>query len=830
MRGGIIVKHFNKPLFLATVFLLSSFTVLSIFFISNLQMIYNKQKDVLLRDLEISEHDIKSDFEEIEQVLLTLESHIKISYDTEDFLLFIQQIDQNSETMASIYLGKPDKTMINSSGFVPGPGFDLTTRSWYQMAIASDNIIFTPAFINATNDRVIVTAAKAVYSLNEELIGVIAADIDIRTITTIVAEKKIGENGFVFLIDKNGNLLAYPGLEQDTISLAPVGEIEPDLSNLPDSGLSLNFTINNQKGVMAYNVIDNIEYVIGVFMPRSEFSSSFIILSFIFSSLVIVLLIVSFVLLIIYEKRVKKPLTQLITDIESINLTEDSNPQIPEPIKDDYLNIRKSINKINDKTNRYLNERLVAEHQLLIENQRVKLLMESAADIIFEIDLEKRYVSIFGRGLDLIGKKPQDFIGKTVEEIFGEFAELRKNAYEKALNGSQIIYDWTYLNDESTLYFETSISPIYDENKNVIGAVGISRDITEPMQKQKEIEYINIHDFLTGLFNRRYFVEAFARADNDLNYPLGMMMIDLNGLKIFNDAYGHNTGDLALIEVAKVLKSVSKESDIVCRIGGDEFAIIMNNTTLTEIDTIKDLIKNKLSEILIENIPISVAIGYEIKADLETNLEKMIKNAENHMYRNKVTEGKSVRNSAIKAILKTLTDKFDEEKTHSNRVCELCRKMGDALNLKSDDLRELEVAGLFHDIGKISIPDEILHKPSKLTKEEFDVIKTHTENGYHILRAADEYSNLAEYALSHHEHWNGQGYPRGLEGTNIPLFSRIICIVDAFEAMTSDRVYRKKMDELAAVNEIIKYSGTQFDPNLAQIFVEKVLGYQSTKN
>lgn len=820
------MKHFKNPLFLATVFLLSSVTILSIFFISNLQMIYNKQKEVLLLDLEISEQEIKSSFEEIEQVLLTLESHIKIEYDASDFLLFIQHIDQNSDDLASIYFGKPDKTMVNSSGFVPGPDFDLTTRPWYQMAIASDDIIFTPAFINASNDRVIVTAAKAIYNDNDELVGVIATDIDIRTVTSIVAEKQIGEAGFVFLIDKNGNLLAYPGLEHDTISLTPVAEIEPNLSHLPDIELSLNFKINQQRGVMAYNVIDHIDYVIGVFIPRSEFSSSIIVLSFIFSSLVVVLIIISLVLLVIYEKRVKKPLSQLIFDIESINLTDDSNYQMPEPIKDDYLNIRKSINKIIDKTNLYLHERQFAEHQLLIENQRVKLLMESAADIIFEIDLDRRYVSIFGRGLDLIGMKTQDFIGKSVEEIFGKYSEIRKNAYEKALSGNQVIYDWTYVKDDVTFYFETSISPIYDEFKNVIGAVGITRDITEPMQKQKEIEYINIHDFLTGLFNRRYFVEAFARADSELNYPLGMMMIDLNGLKIFNDAYGHITGDQALIEVAKVLKSVSRESDVVCRIGGDEFAIIFNNTTITELETIKDSIKQKLSAILIENIPISVAIGYEIKHNPEMNLEKMIKNAENHMYRNKVTEGKSVRNNAIKAILKTLTDKFDEEKTHSNRVSELCRKMGEALSFKSDDLRELEVAGLFHDIGKISIPDEILHKPSQLTKEEFDVIKTHTENGYHILRAADEYSNLAEYALSHHEHWNGHGYPRGLAGTNIPLFSRIIGIVDAFEAMTSDRVYRKKMDEQTAVNEIIKYSGTQFDPNLAQIFVEKILGYQ----
>ncbi|MGE4572161.1 MAG: HD-GYP domain-containing protein, partial [Candidatus Izemoplasmatales bacterium] len=205
--------------------------------------------------------------------------------------------------------------------------------------------------------------------------------------------------------------------------------------------------------------------------------------------------------------------------------------------------------------------------------------------------------------------------------------------------------------------------------------------------------------------------------------------------------------------------------------------------------------------------------------------EEIMKNAENQMYRNKLKEGKSIRNNSIKAILKTLTDKFEEEKIHSDRVSQYCRLIGQKLNIKSDDLNELEIAGLFHDIGKISIPDHILHKESFLSKDDYEIIKTHTENGYNILRAADKYSNLAEYALTHHEHWNGLGYPRGLSKEEIPLFSRIIAISDAYEAMTSDRVYRKTMSQEEAVKEIIRCSGSQFDPFIARVFVEEVLGF-----
>ena len=127
--------------------------------------------------------------------------------------------------------------------------------------------------------------------------------------------------------------------------------------------------------------------------------------------------------------------------------------------------------------------------------------------------------------------------------------------------------------------------------------------------------------------------------------------------------------------------------------------------------------------------------------------------------------------------------------------------MGEELKLSEDQTKELEFAGLMHDIGKITIPDRILDKPGKLTEDEWVIMKTHTINGYHILRSADKYSMLAEYALTHHERWDGKGYPNGLKEDEIPLFSRIISICDSYEAMTADRPYRKALDYKVAIAE-----------------------------
>ena len=817
------MKTNNRVLILASIYLIFSFATMAYFFYTAFSLVEEKQEEILRLELENTRSQIRENFVMIETVLANVESYVLENPDNDDFLNFIVNVDKNNDYIASLYLGKVDKTFTNSSNFDPDSDFDFTTRIWYQRAIESDDTIITPAFINYSHERVILTVAKAIY-IDDDLLGVVAADIDIKTIVGFISEKKIGKTGFAFLIDENSNILAYPEMETEVIDLQPVSDFDSNLSLLSGSGSNNNYVVQGTKGVLYYQTLDPFEILLGVFLPSQEFSSGFIIISNVFLSLTIAMGILAFVLIITYNIRIKNPLESLLSDIERIDILDSSKYILPEHEKDDYLKIRQSINKVLKATDLYFNEKHKAQAELMIENQRVKLLMESTADIIFEIDTSGNYVSVFGKGLDLMEMGPHDYIGKSVLTIYGENKNERLEAYKKALSGKHCVYDWKFIRkDGVVLSFESSISPIYGGDKRIIGAVGISRDITEAMQKQKEIEYISIHDFLTGLYNRRYFVDSFIEKDKIENYPLGIVMIDLNGLKILNDAYGHYYGDLGLKKVAEVLQEVTGEDDTVFRIGGDEFAVITVRTSNSILDKLKDQIRTGLVNINIKNIQLSVAIGYEIKDSESTSFEEMMKNAENHMYRNKLTEGRSVRNNSIKAILKTLTDKFEEEKTHSTRVSELCKKMGEALSFKTDDLKELEIAGLFHDIGKISIPDTILHKPGKLTDKEYEIIKTHTENGYNILRAADEYSNLAEYALSHHEHYNGKGYPRGLKGNEIPLFSRIICVCDAYEAMTSDRIYRKKLNQEEAIDEIVKYSGTQFDPELAQVFVEKVL-------
>lgn len=420
-----------------------------------------------------------------------------------------------------------------------------------------------------------------------------------------------------------------------------------------------------------------------------------------------------------------------------------------------------------------------------------------------------------------IERKCEDLVGKTVREVFPEIEDYWIDFYGRVVLNQKTLEYKNYFSTQKK-YFKVSSFPT---EKNMFAV--LSEDITDEKKQQDEILYLSNHDFLTGLFNRRFFVESFKVLDHKGNYPLAVMMIDINGLKIINDAFGHSVGDSALKKVAEACKRVLGRGDVFARVGGDEFALLIKQTSEDKIEELRRKIVESVEREEIMNLPLSVATGFQMKSDdSTTSLNDLLKFAENHMYRRKLTESASIRNNAIKAILNTLTDKYKIEKIHSNNVSRISYKIGVALGLQDDINQMLKLAGLFHDIGKISIPDSILKKEGKLTNEEYKIMKNHTETGYQILRAADIYTDLAIYALYHHERFDGKGYPKGLAGEEIPLLARIICIADSFDAMTSVRTYKDRMAEEDAVQEIIRCSGTQFDEQIARVFVEDVMGYE----
>jgi len=373
-------------------------------------------------------------------------------------------------------------------------------------------------------------------------------------------------------------------------------------------------------------------------------------------------------------------------------------------------------------------------------------------------------------------------------------------------------YRWSSITSRPTLLKDGSIC--WD---------GIEYVITEQKEKQEYIEYISQHDYLTQLYNRRYYEQALENFNNEATLPLTLVMADVNGLKLTNDAFGHVTGDKLLLLVANALKDGFDDTTVIARIGGDEFIILMPNTTYAKASEIVDSVRYKLSKSDFKNGIVSVSFGLHTRVSLEEPIGDLFIMAEDQMYRRKLSEGNSMRNETIKLVMSTLFEKNAREEQHCERVSEICRQIGSALNLGEEDIKELSTAGLLHDIGKIGISETILNKDGELTPEEWAQIKRHPEIGYQILKSISEFAHIATYILYHHERLDGKGYPVGLTKESIPLQSKILFIADAYDAMTSDRAYRSGRTQEYAIAEIKKYIGSQFDYDIAKVFIEEVL-------
>ena len=371
--------------------------------------------------------------------------------------------------------------------------------------------------------------------------------------------------------------------------------------------------------------------------------------------------------------------------------------------------------------------------------------------------------------------------------------------------------------DGSEIPVEVNASPIFDDQGQVTGVVVVFRDNTEKQEKRERIEYLSYHDQLTGLYNRHFFEEELKRLDTERNLPFTIAMVDVNGLKLTNDVFGHEAGDMLLKCVAEALKNECRAEDIIARIGGDEFVILFPKTSVSESKDIIHRIYQGIEQFDCSNIIMSVSIGVETKDKKELNIREVFSRAEDQMYRKKLVESQEMRIRTIELIMETLHQKSPEEKEHSEKVERICKKLGEALKFDEESQAEIEMLGAMHDIGKIAISDEVLNETGLLSILEREEIKKHPEIGYQILKSADAYSSLANDVLSHHERWDGEGYPRGLKGEDISLMARILSIAEAYVAMISDRTYKPAMTHEEAIAEIIACVGTQFDPKLVTL-------------
>ncbi len=399
----------------------------------------------------------------------------------------------------------------------------------------------------------------------------------------------------------------------------------------------------------------------------------------------------------------------------------------------------------------------------------------------------------------------KDLIG----EQFDDTVELLKAG--KDVNNLRIQY---YINGKIH-HFVINITKIAEEFDNDFEGTVV--DITQQVLDEKRILYLATHDVLTDLYNRNYFEEIVVEKQYD--YPLGLVLCDIDGLKLINDAFGHLKGDELLQSLAKALKSLSPNY-IASRIGGDEFALLIDNANEEQLEKIEIEIKESIKDLGLFGITFEVSSGYAILTEENHNFDKVFNDAENMMYRRKLTDRSSRKSNALTTIMQTLHEKTEETIIHCERVGDYASMLlSEAGYKRTVDLEDIRFLSDVHDIGKIAIPDTILKKASKLSVDEYDQIKYHSEAGYKIIKNIIDNENIAFGILYHHERYDGTGYPHGLKGDEIPLYAKVLAIADSYDTMTRGRRYQKPISKEKALEDIKRNSGTQFDPQLAEMFI-----------
>ncbi len=476
-------------------------------------------------------------------------------------------------------------------------------------------------------------------------------------------------------------------------------------------------------------------------------------------------------------------------------------------------------------------ERRRMEQMIYNEKEQFKTTLLSVGDGVISTDHHGRIQVMNPIAEALTGWTQAEAFGRPFAEVFhiiNEYTrEVCENPVERVLEIGEIIelanHTILVAKDGREIAIEDSAAPIRSSSGFITGVVIVFRDFTEKKEKINEIEYLSFHDHLTGLYNRRYIEDALARMDTARSMPFSVVTIDVNGLKLTNDAFGHKMGDRLLKTVAGLLRRVCREEDVIGRIGGDEFIILLPKTSELEAGRIKKRIMEAAAKVKLESVIVSVAVGYASKCEAGQDMSDVMTLADNNMYKEKLKYGKLMRSQTIEMVLKNINLKYDQEQIHTERVSQYCEAIAREMGLSEKDVQEIKTAGVLHDIGKIMISPELLNKPGRLTEEEFEIIKRHPETSYQILKSADEYASVAEAVLYHHERVDGKGYPEGLAGEQIPLYARIISVADAFEAMTAKRSYHKPKTKEEAVVELQRCAGTQFDAGIVAVFVERVL-------
>jgi diguanylate cyclase (GGDEF)-like protein/PAS domain S-box-containing protein len=463
------------------------------------------------------------------------------------------------------------------------------------------------------------------------------------------------------------------------------------------------------------------------------------------------------------------------------------------------------------------------DNQVIFSEGFFHSLVNIIDDSIIILDKFSRVIYYNETSEKIFKYKSIEVIGKNIEFLIP--TDFQDEPGKDLLNGEDVTKEKFVENianskDGKKVNIELSVKK-YSEGNDLFYIL-LVRDISKRKLAEEKLKYLSFHDKLTGLYNRSFFEEELRRLNTTRQLPLSIIIGDIDGFKLVNDAFGYKKGDRLLKSFARLLKDSCRSEDVLARWGGDEFVILLPKTDRESVLEIISRIQKKTKLVTQNEIPLNISLGFAIKSGTEDIIDKVIKKAEDLMKQNKLLQSKKVSNEIISSIKRRLNERSENLDIISERIRNMALNFGRELKLTKEQIDRLGLFAEFYDVGKVAIKKNILKKRTKLEEAEWQIVKMHPEIGYRIAKSSTNLAHIADDILAHHESWDGNGYPYGVRGANIPLNSRIISIIESYDVMINGRNYKDPVGKDGAISELKKLAKKQFDPQLVTKFIEMI--------
>lgn len=381
-------------------------------------------------------------------------------------------------------------------------------------------------------------------------------------------------------------------------------------------------------------------------------------------------------------------------------------------------------------------------------------------------------------------------------------------------------FEWTVRFSGEIHIFQCKFKCMKDAKGLSIGKIFVFNDITSMRKTFFELEQSMLYDALTGLYNKPIYLTQVPQWSDSRYWPIALAVCNVNGLRSINDRFGTAYGDMVMKQLAHFVRIHIGDDTFAAKVDNGDILAVMEGKTHEDAADIFEKIKQDMEEFFSEENPVHVEYGIAVKEREDVTMERVLSDARTSMQNKKMLRDNSASSSLVDSLKQTLSESDYETEEHVERTREMAARLGKKMNLSDSDIGKLELLAVLHDIGKVAIPHHVLVKKGKLNDEEFKIMQQHTIKGYRIAKSSPELGDIAECILSHHEKWDGTGYPNRLKGEEIPLLARIISAVDSHDVMVHNRPYHQAMPEEDAIKELRRCAGTQFDPNIVEVFTK----------